>query len=263
MLDSAAFGPEPGRWPLPAACTPRQRWLRAVAAGAQGYYAIAHTELSTLLGENPAAPWVSLAHSTRGSLLRQLGGHAAARGHDGRALAEAEGESAEVEVARADALIGLAADALGLGRLALSAALLDRAERALTAAGGETTRPEIRLHWVRAELAMAAGAGEPAIEHARRAAEVAGTWSSVRHRVKSEVVTAAALCCAGRTGEARRLADGLLGETADRGLLPLRWAVASLLDGIGSATYPADEMTAIRDEAAAAISRRGGCWAAG
>ena len=68
-------------------------------------------------------PVVSLAHSTRASFLRQLGWHARARGWDGRASALA---GADLE-AHADALIGLAADALGVGRFAASAAALHRA----------------------------------------------------------------------------------------------------------------------------------------
>ncbi|MFY9335224.1 MAG: hypothetical protein WAO90_04385, partial [Mycobacterium sp.] len=42
-LAAVAFGAEPGRWPLPPATDPDQLWLRAVAAGGQGRYAIART----------------------------------------------------------------------------------------------------------------------------------------------------------------------------------------------------------------------------
>ena len=35
-LSAAAFGEDPGMWPLPAAHTPAELWLRAVAAGGQG-----------------------------------------------------------------------------------------------------------------------------------------------------------------------------------------------------------------------------------
>ncbi|MGO9151962.1 MAG: hypothetical protein ACLP9N_02140, partial [Mycobacterium sp.] len=108
-LATAAFGNEPGTWPLPAASTPHQLWLRAVASGGQGRYGTAYGDLAALR-RAPAAPrLVSLAHSTQGSLLRQLGWHTLARGWDGRALALA-GTDPE---ACADALIGLAADALG------------------------------------------------------------------------------------------------------------------------------------------------------
>ncbi|MFZ3347663.1 MAG: hypothetical protein WA248_21500, partial [Mycobacterium sp.] len=48
-LAAAAFGDQPGRWPLPSAASPRQRWLRAVAAGGQGRYGSARSDLATLL----------------------------------------------------------------------------------------------------------------------------------------------------------------------------------------------------------------------
>ena len=35
-FNDAAFGAEPGRWPLPIAHTPHQLWQRAVAAAGQG-----------------------------------------------------------------------------------------------------------------------------------------------------------------------------------------------------------------------------------
>lgn len=122
VLVAAAFGNQPGSWPLPTAITPHHLWLRAVAAGGQGRYAHAYGDLSVLRRLVPAGPLASLAHSTQGSLLRQLGWHTLARGWDGRALALAGAD----REAGADALIGLAADALGVGRFAAAGALLDR-----------------------------------------------------------------------------------------------------------------------------------------
>jgi hypothetical protein len=113
-LAATAFGDQPGRWPLPSARTPRQLWLRAVGAGGQGRYGSARDDLARLLRGAPADVLASLAHSTQASFLRQLGWHRLARGRDGRALALAGADPEAV----ADALIGLAADALGLGRLA-------------------------------------------------------------------------------------------------------------------------------------------------
>ena len=43
-LVRAAFGDGPGTWPLPAASTPRQLWLRAVASGGQGRYGNAYAD---------------------------------------------------------------------------------------------------------------------------------------------------------------------------------------------------------------------------
>nr|WP_249262770.1 hypothetical protein [Mycobacterium bohemicum] len=131
-MAAAAFGERPERWPLPTAATPAQMWLRAVACGGQGRYGAAYRDLAALrrIGSGPL---VSLAHSTQGSFLRQLGWHTVARGWDGRALALA---GADPE-ARADALIGLAADALGVGRFPAAATLAERrrGRRGLAAVG--------------------------------------------------------------------------------------------------------------------------------
>src|SRR6188472_398446 len=140
VLANAAFGDDPQRWPLPPASTPYELWLRAVAAGGQGRYGSAMTDLDAVCRLDRGGPLVSLAHSTRASFLRQLGWHDRARRWDGRAMALA---GADPE-ASADALIGLAADALGVGRFAASDAAVRRAGEQLTGSG----RQPVRLAWV-------------------------------------------------------------------------------------------------------------------
>lgn len=248
-LTAAAFGDAPGRWPLPAPATPRQRWLRAVAAGGQGRYAAATADLAALLREAPKGPLASLAHSTRASFLRQLGGHDLARGLDGRALALA-GEDPE---ATADALVGLAADALGTGRFAASAALLARARQVPEPAF--PARLAVRRNWVTAELAMVTGDGATAVRHAEQALELT-TDVMARHRVKSQVVLAGALCCAGKVDRARGVAETALQDTERLGLVPLRWALACMLIDIGRG----EELGSLRDEAAELVRYRGGQW---
>ena len=252
VLMAVAFGEEPRRWPLPEATNPRQRWLRAVAAGGQGRYASATADLAVLLREVPAGPLASLAHSTRGSFLRQLGGHDLARGFDGRALALA-GEDLE---ARADALVGLAADALGVGRFAASAALLDRAAPEPSTAPPRLT---VRRHWVTAELAMVTGDGATAVRHAEQATELVGE-GMLRHRVKSQVVLAGALCCAGNLDRARVVAEAALLDTGRLGLIPLQWALACMLADLNDTMYTAEELRGLRDHAAELVSHRGGNW---
>ncbi len=252
-LADAAFGADPGRWPLPAAATPRERWLRAVAAGGQGRYGCALTELAVILRGRDAGPLTSLAHSTRASFLRQLGGHVRARGADGLAWAH-RGDDDE---AAADALVGLAADALGVGRFGVSARLLDRA-RAIHGAG--SSRQGVRLSWVSAELAMARGDGAQAVEHARLGVAAAAGYGSTRHAVKSDVVLAAALCSAGDLDAAREVADTALAATEKSGLIPLRWALACLLADIGSDSHDAAQIGRIRDLSADTVRRRGGLW---
>ena len=261
-LTASAFGNQPGRWPLPSAGTPRQLWLRAVGAGGQGRYGSARNDLTTLLRSAPADRLASLAHSTQASFLRQLGWHRLARGWDGRALALA---GADPEAA-ADALIGLAADALGVGRLAAAATLLSRAEPIVAQA--PQYRLLVRRAWVAAELAMVAGDGATAVRNAEVAVELAATTVdgsvSARHCAKSDVVLAAALCSAGAVDRARTVGEVTLELTGRLGLVPLRWAVACLLVDLvdtGSPTRPITELCDIRDECARQVQHWGGAWA--
>jgi hypothetical protein len=263
-LAGAAFGSAPDRWPLPTATTPRQFWLRAVASGGQGRYASAYRDLAVLRRSAAAGRLVSLAHSTQASFLRQLGWHALARGWDGRALALA-GADAE---ARGDALIGLAADALGVGRFTAAAALLTRVDQDLTPAS-VPDRLAVRRRWVAAELAMARGEGNIAVRRAEEAVEQTQAMSikktinnapSARHRVKSDVVLAAALCSAGNTERARSVAEAAFDDAGRLGLIPLRWALACLLIDIGSVTFAAQDMREIRDICAGQVRRAGGTW---
>ncbi|MCV7268351.1 hypothetical protein [Mycolicibacterium doricum] len=251
LLD-AAFGGRPHLWPLPPPADAQDRWLRAVAAGGQGRYAVALTDLTALSRCAGPAPQ-SLAMSTRASFLRQLGGHRLAANWDGRALLVAD-----TEVAAADALIGLAADALGVCRFPASQRLLDRAAAVLEAA--HDARLAVRLEWVSAELAMMQGDGATAVEHAERAVAAAAVFTSLRHRVKSDVVLAAALCSNGELDRCRAIADAALDRAGALGLVPLRWALASLLADIGSAAYTASQVTDSRDTSADTLRHRGGVW---
>jgi hypothetical protein len=259
MLGAAAFGDRPGSWPLPTATAPEQLWLRAVACGGQGRYAAAYRDLAALRRGGPQR-LVSLAHSAQGSFLRQLGWHTRARGWDGRALALA---GADPE-ACADALIGLAADALGIGRFAAAAALLARADGVL--AGPVPDRLPVRRGWVAAELAMASGDGRAAVRHATEAVRLARAMglttgrASARHRVKSDVVLAAALCSAGNVERAGDVAEAALVDAGRLGLVPLRWAAACLLIDIGSVTFSARSLLEIRDICAGQIRHAGGTW---
>ena len=160
--------------------------------------------------------------------------------------------------AGADALIGLAADALGVGRFAASARFLERAGEA----GNDLVpaRLPVRLAWVSAELAMARGDGVAAIGHAERAVELAATLGSARHRVKSDVILAAALCSAGSLERSRSVAEGALEATGRLGLIPLRWALACLLADIGTSTQSATQVANLRDECADTVRRGGGRW---
>ncbi len=238
---------------LPAVSDPFATWLRAVALGGQGRYAAARAELARVLRQRPDPVLSSLAASTTGSLLRQLGWHAAASGWDGRAAAmvlpgllavspESGATSPDRVDAACDALTGLAADALGLGRLDLAARLLERVRALLGDDETVRVRARIRLCWVRAETALAGGDAVRALSHAEAGSRLAETTLSARHRIKSALLVAAATAAAGDHGRAAELAEAVGERAAEHGLLPLRWATAML--GSGVAATPEDRTCA-------------------
>jgi hypothetical protein len=231
-LRAAAFGSDP--LPDPAvvrgAVTPRERLLAAIVLGAQGRYAAAAALLDPL--RRHGDPFLaSLAASTLGSHRRQLGGHRHARALDGEAFARAapltgdpDPDGLDAAGARADALLGLAADNLALGRLGAARRLSARA-----AAEDAGWRARVRGGWVGAEIELAAGQGAAAVPHARRAFETALARGARRHATKSGIVLAVALRAAAAPDH-REISDGLVGNaiaTAEEcELLSLLWPAA-------------------------------------
>src|SRR5262249_10848073 len=140
LLD-AAFGARPDM-SITGADGPGNLWLAAVVLGGQGRYAAAAGTLKPL-ATNHDPVVAALAASTLASHLRQLGGHSRARRYDAEALrrlAATEKSNAGISApadddehgtgrtgALADAYLGLAADAIGLGRLAEAARLHETA----------------------------------------------------------------------------------------------------------------------------------------
>jgi hypothetical protein len=222
-LRRAAFGDLP--W-LPAAGIPRTgpprvRLLSAVLLGARGRYAAAMALLDGLRRE--ADPLMaSLAASTLASHRRQLGGHAAARVLDGAALLmatkaaddTADADGLDVPGAVCDALLGLAADNLALGRIAAARRLAEAASKL-----PRGWRGEIRAGWVGAEIELADGRPEAALAPAERAAGLAHGRGACRHSIKSDLVLGASLAAAGAVN-GRERAEGLVSralEAAEKG----------------------------------------------
>lgn len=245
-----------------SAGTPLQRWLAAVTLGAQGRYAAACALLEPLRAEHDVV-LSSLACSAVGSHRRQLGGHVQARRWDAaalaraarapRATAESDPDGVDARGALADALLGLAADALATGRLPEARVLAGRAE----GPARECWRTEVRFGWVSAELALAAGDPASARAPAEAAAKLSRAADAARHVVKSDIVLAVALTTGGV--ELDRSAALLLAsrETATRrGWHSLSWPaaaasglpeeVADLLHGVLRATDAAGREIAAR-----------------
>ena len=247
-LRAAAFGERPD---LPVRVRPgmdaEDRWLVAVVLGGQGHYGAAATELGRLLAD-PRVPPAVAAHAavTRAAHRRQQGGHAAARRDDalGLRLASAhpavhpDRDGTDAGAARVDALVGLAADAVGLGAASAAGRLLDAAERSLT--GHPSWRPAVRLGWVRAELALVAGRPADAVAPAAAALAGAQAAGAARHVLKSRLVLAVARGAAGITAsDVVAELDAVGTECASLGLVPLQWpcalAAADLLDRAAAA----------------------------
>jgi len=213
-LEDAAFGQRPDLLISAAPGEPRARWLAAVVLGAQGRYARAATLLTPLTHRPDDLG--ALAAATLASHRRQLGGHAAARPLDARALTTATSDDA-----RSDALLGLAADAIGAGRLDEARRLRDRSPRT-------SWRARVRTGWVSAEIELSAGRADLARPYAERATEEA---AGTRHRVKSEIVLGATLVDAD-PAMARKLVTRARDEATDLHLLSLVWPASLLLSQV-------------------------------
>ena len=263
MLHAAAFGDAGGAalTTLPAARAGRELWWRAVAHGGLGYYARAEADLDRLRragrdGELGVLG-LSLAASTRASLLRQMGKHAVAAEFDGRALALAAAGGAGMLQARADALTGLAADSLGRADHRGARRLLEACATELGdagVAGSLLWRARLRLLWVRAETAMTAGDADAALAHADAAKQLAASVASERHQVKTLLIGAAAAAVSGQAALSATRAEEVLERARRAGLLPLRWAACMLLQGLAPSEGTASEL----DRCEAELRRRGG-----
>ncbi|OLR90575.1 hypothetical protein [Actinokineospora bangkokensis] len=220
-LWEAAFGDAPSADPFRPPRTPEEAWASGVALGGRGHYAAALARLGPLLtGRDPLL--AALAAATAASHRRQLGAHAAARVLDGRglaALARVPADHPRLPEARSDVLLGLAADAVGLGRADQVRRLL--AEEARGPDPG--WRGRIRRGWLAAEAALGAGRPREARAPAAVAHELAAGSGSARHRAKSAMVLGAVLAASGDAAGARPLLSAALDEARRGGFAPLGW----------------------------------------
>ena len=170
--------------------SPRACWLRAVGLGAQGYYTRGWAELDSCLSIDDHAldADVSLAASAAASFHRQLGRHLTAAMLDEYALALAlrTPRNAHALEAELDALVGLAADSVGVGDVAAATRWLARA----AALGSSAWRAQVRLAWVRAEVALLGGVAHEAGPAADQAVAISREVGAMRHLAKSLLFTA-------------------------------------------------------------------------
>ncbi len=249
-LLGAAFGADCG--PVGLLDGPDGRaWLRAVALAGAGRFAAARA----LTAGVAAGPFASAARCLEASMLRQSGRHRAATRPDGAALAAAVTLSEQPDFGlrtafTVDATVGLAADALGTGRYALSARLLARADEYLMdhdavaapgAGGGDAPSPSdpwwtvprarLRRDWVAAELAVYSGdtAGAAAAVDALLTADPGS--GRPRHHAKTLLIAGAAAMASGDPDRAGDLVGDAYQVATESALNPLRWAGAKMMSG--------------------------------
>lgn len=216
-------------------------WLLGVALAAGGRYGGALTVLSPLVesGGASGAPaerrlFGALASSTIASVHRQLGRHAVAREADAAALALADG----APEAQFDAQLGLASDAVGLEDGQEAVRRIEAAQ-ALVPDSGQWWRQEVRLGWVRAEVALLEGRTDDAVALAQAAVDRAEQAAAPRHVAKGLLILGLARV-SGADDEAvdalRRAAT--LAESL--GTVPLVWPARALLGALVADSDPGE-----------------------
>ena len=213
-------------------------WLLGVCLSSAGRYGAALGVLEPMVApaDGPDVRLLgALAAATVASIHRQLGRHSVAQGYDEGALEASEGAGE----AGFDALLGLAADAVGLGDGAVAA---DRLSQAVELADGRSDwwRQRVRLDWVRAEVALLEGRPSDAVGLAHAAVELAEHSGAPRHVAKGLLFQGVAQVETGRPDEAaatlRRAA--LLAESL--GTAPLLWPVRAMLAALLAESQPAE-----------------------
>jgi hypothetical protein len=136
--------------------------------------------------------------------------------------------------ARADALVGLVADAVGRLDRAAAERRLAAARAELHPAGGPAGddaawRPAVRLGWVAAEVALLGAWPDGAVRAAEEAWRQSRAATACRHAVKSQLVLGAALEAAGRTRAATRILRAAATGADRLDLLPLARPARGLL----------------------------------
>jgi hypothetical protein len=171
--------------------------VRAYVAAARGELARADRLARRVLASLDADPSLrARAAVTLGSALRQRGRHA-----DARVVERAALRGARRAEDRSHLLIGLAADAVGVGDLA---AVDDALRRVPETPRGWRVR--VRMRWVRCERELLAGRPARAAGHARAALALSRRAGAARHEAKSNLFLGAALIeSARRAGAPPRL----------------------------------------------------------
>lgn len=213
-------------------------WLLGVCLSSAGRYGSALQILEPVATpEGDVGPeleiFAALASASAASVHRQLGRHGDARSYDEQGLARTDGSGE----AAFDCLLGLAADAVGLGDKAAAQEHLAAARR-LAEGRAEWWRQRVRIGWLDAEVGLLVGDGDAAVAAAEQAVDLAERSGAPRHVAKGLLFLGVAQVEAGRLDEAATALKrgGLLAESL--GTLPLLWPTKALLGALLSQSDP-------------------------
>ncbi|HEY5136138.1 MAG TPA: hypothetical protein VIJ41_10120 [Candidatus Nanopelagicales bacterium] len=219
-------------------------WLLGVCLGAAGRYGAAMTVLEPLANSAPEAPdrrlFASLAGATLASISRQLGRHAEGRAIDERAL-ELAGDAPE---ARFDAVLGLAADAVGLAEVMQADAALAEAVH-LADGRGDWWRQRVRLDWVRAEIALLREHPDEAVARATSAITLAEASGAPRHVAKGLLFLGVSQVQSGDHAEAAASLRRAATLAESLGCIPLVWPARAVLGALVAPTSPSESAAAL------------------
>jgi tetratricopeptide (TPR) repeat protein len=215
-------------------------WLLGVCLSSVGRYggALQVLEPTAAMGADAAVELqvvAGLAAAAVAAVNRQLGRHGSARAHDEQALTLTGGAGE----AGFDAVVGLAADAVGLGE-AGAAREHQAAAKALVEEHAHWWRQRVRLGWLEAEIGLLTGEPEAAAEVAHEAVELAERSGAPRHVAKGLLFLGVAQVESAREDDAaatlRRAA--LLAESL--GTLPLLWPARAVLGALVAERDPGE-----------------------
>jgi hypothetical protein len=219
-------------------------WLLGVCLSASGRYGSSMVVLEPIAGSDPEAPdkrlFASLAAATLASVSRQLGRHSDGRATDERALLLA-GDAPE---ARFDAVLGLAADSVGLGDVPAAEAAL---AEAVAASDGRSDwwRQRVRLDWVRAEIALLGERPAEAVSHATAAVSRAEASGAPRHVAKGLLFLGVAPLQGGAVDDAAPTLRRAATLAESLACVPLIWPARAVLGALISPTHPAEGAAAL------------------
>lgn len=227
----------------------RAAWLLGMGYSATGHFGRALTVLTSVAEDDSLAPELrSMPASAVASVQRQLGRAADARHWDQTAVDSAGSN----EEARCDALLGLAADFVGLGDDQAATGALREVE-ALVAQRPLWWRQRIRMDWVRSEIALLTDQPGPARTAAERALDLAEEAGAPRHVAKSLLFAGVAATAANQLGEAVDLLSRAAVLAEGLGARPLIWPSRAMLGALQAQS--AAEESAHNLEAARVIVR--------